>query len=150
MWIKTWGIPAQGLLEIARFRQSLAQQPRPADVSPVEWKERLWKQCFARVDEWLDYRPAVRHLADPRLATEIVKALKFFASERYDLVAWAVMPSHVHWVFRPCDCVRDEEELERIVDYIHANPVRAGLVVRPEDFAFSSAREHARCEGRMV
>ncbi len=36
-------------------------------------------------------------------------------------------------------CVRDGDELERIVDYIHANPVKAGLVQRAEDFPFSSA-----------
>jgi hypothetical protein len=35
--------------------------------------------------------------------------------------------------------VRDDGELERIIEYIHLNPVRAGLVQRPEDYAFSSA-----------
>jgi hypothetical protein len=37
-----------------------------------------------------------------------------------------------HWV-------RDEAELTRIRSYIERNPVSAGLVVRPEDWPWSSA-----------
>jgi putative transposase len=35
--------------------------------------------------------------------------------------------------------VRDETELERTVAYVEYNPVKAGLCVRPEEWAFSSA-----------
>ena len=42
--------------------------------------------------------------------------------------------SYDHWV-------RDERELERIAAYIENNPVQAGLATRPEDYAWSSARE---------
>ena len=41
--------------------------------------------------------------------------------------------SYDHWV-------RDDRELERIAAYIENNPVQAGLVARPEDYAWSSAR----------
>ena len=41
--------------------------------------------------------------------------------------------SYDHWV-------RDADELERIIRYIENNPVKAGLVIRPEDWLFSSAR----------
>jgi REP element-mobilizing transposase RayT len=40
--------------------------------------------------------------------------------------------SYDHWA-------RDEDELERIVDYIAANPTKANLAARPTDFRFSSA-----------
>ena len=192
-------IPAQGLLVIERVRRRLQRQARPADVQPDDWKTRQWKRLFASTDEWLDCQPAVRHLEDVRLTAEVVKSLKHFAGQRYDLIAWAVMPSHLHWVFRPRDewvetlgtavenrsprqriqhsvnlhtaiecnrllgrtggfwqresydhCVRDEDELERIVVYIHANPVRAGLVERSVDFDCSSAREHAVREGASM
>ena len=185
-------IPAEGLLEIERVRRRLRQQPRPADVACGDWRARQWKRLFAGTDKWLDCKPAVRHLADGRLAAEVVASVKHFDGQRYDLIAWVVMPSHLHWVFRPRDewvqglgpaaddrsprrriqhsinrhtatecnrllrrkggfwqresydhCVRDEDELERIVFYIHANPVRAGLVKRALDYEFSSAREHA-------
>jgi hypothetical protein len=33
--------------------------------------------------------------------------------------------------------------LRAVIDYIHANPVRRGLVARPEDWEWSSARWYA-------
>jgi len=41
--------------------------------------------------------------------------------------------SYDHWA-------RDEEELQRIIDYIENNPVAAGLCSKPEDWPWSSAR----------
>jgi type I restriction enzyme R subunit len=46
---------------------------------------------------------------------------RFWQEESYD-----------HWV-------RDAEEFERIMHYIEQNPVKAGLVERPEDWVYSSA-----------
>ena len=96
-------IPAQGVVEIEQVRCRLERRPRPADVRPDDWKTRQWKRLFARREEWLDCKPAVRSLEDKRLAAEVVRSLKYFDGERYDLVAWVVMPSHLHWVFRPRD-----------------------------------------------
>jgi len=48
---------------------------------------------------------------------------RFWQAESYD-----------HWV-------RDDRELERIVAYIENNPVKAGLVSRPEDYRWSIAAE---------
>jgi len=39
--------------------------------------------------------------------------------------------------------VTEMATLQRILDYIHANPVKRGLVARPEDWEWSSAREYA-------
>ncbi len=39
--------------------------------------------------------------------------------------------------------IRDDDHLWRAVEYVHANPVRAGLCGRPEDWEWSSARNHA-------
>ena len=39
--------------------------------------------------------------------------------------------SYDHWV-------RDERELERIVEYIEQNPVRAGLVANAEDYRWGA------------
>ncbi len=44
--------------------------------------------------------------------------------------------SYDHWV-------RDEAELSRVVEYIHMNPVVAGLVDSPEKYPFSSAHSGA-------
>jgi type I restriction enzyme R subunit len=154
-------------------------------MSGKDWKTRCWKQVFARIDQWLDHTPASRHLADDELAEVIVSTLRHFADERYELLAYVVMPSHFHWIFRPlpqwsetldpsrtpreyimqsvkgytarrCNqlrgwqgtfwqeesydhWVRDEAELERIVQYVEHNPVTAGLAAKPEDWPHSSA-----------
>lgn len=39
--------------------------------------------------------------------------------------------------------VGDESTLRTMIDYIHQNPVRRGLVDRPEDWIWSSARWYA-------
>jgi putative transposase len=39
--------------------------------------------------------------------------------------------------------VVEPETARLIIDYIHLNPVRRGLVERPEDWAWSSARWYA-------
>ena len=127
-------------------------------------------------------------MGDHRVAAAVRDAMLYFAGDRYDLLAYVVMPNHVHWVFRPLpawndrreqggDCrsarevvvhsfcrhsaivcnrmlrrtgpfwqhesydrvVRNDAELQRIVDYVELNPVKAGLCDRPEAWEFSSA-----------
>jgi len=197
-------IPASGLLDLAQFRSKLEAMRRPASVPTEQWTIDCWKRTFARCDDWLDRRPAVRHFSDPVLALIAANACRYWAGRRYDLLAYVVMPSHIHWVFRPYDlgqidvgqvgnlpqrdvgqvanlpssrsprsrimhtfklytarqcnrllsrrgafwqnesydhCVRDDEELERIIHYVEQNPVHAGLVRAAEEWEFSSARD---------
>ncbi|MCL4532611.1 MAG: transposase [Actinobacteria bacterium] len=116
------------------------------------------------------------HLQNPQIATLVENALVRFDGERYRLLAWVVMPNHVHVLIETfaghvlCDVVhswksytskkiamllgttgrfwqpeyydrmiRSEEHLTKAVEYIHWNPVKAGLVREPEDWRFSSA-----------
>jgi len=183
-------IPAQGLLDLAKYVKELASRSRPEHVSPAEHERNLRKLHFARMDGWLDRQPASRHLENPALAQLVVDSLFYFAGVRYDLFAYCVMPSHYHWVFRPIDAwvasidtllgekvrtarerighsvntytagkcngllnrhgafwqhesyehwIRDADEFNRIMEYIEMNPVKAGLVARPEEWRFSSA-----------
>jgi putative transposase len=125
-------------------------------------------------------------------------ALFHHNGERYDLIAFVVMPNHVHAVLLPMEVqrageeetkfvpigkitkglkgyvareanrwlgrtgqafwqdesydhwVRNEAELARIVTYTESDPVRCGLVARPEDWHWSSAweREYGRLVGQ--
>ncbi len=94
-------IPAQGLLDIAQLRERLHRKPIPNGLNAKEWQIRQWKMTFARAEEWLDHRPAARHLQDDRLAAQVVEAIHHFLGIRYDVFAFVVMPSHMHWVFQP-------------------------------------------------
>ena len=44
------------------------------------------------------------------------------------------------WQGRFHSCALDEEHLRHVARYVLLNPVRAGLVARPEDWPYSSAR----------
>ena len=94
-------IPAQGLLDLERLRAKLVREARPENTPPSEWRIAGWKRTFVRCDWWLDRHPAVRHLADAALAGVVRDACYYWAGRRYDLLAYVVMPSHLHWVFRP-------------------------------------------------
>jgi putative transposase len=96
-------IPATGLADIQRFRSQLESEQRPAEFGEEEWALRLQKRSFARIDDWLDGKPAVRHLQVPELAGIVQESLMFFAGKRLEVFAFVVMPSHFHWVFRPTD-----------------------------------------------
>jgi 1-hydroxy-2-methyl-2-(E)-butenyl 4-diphosphate synthase len=50
-------------------------------------------------------------LADPAIAGMMVKVLQHFDGERYDLLAWSVMPNHVHALLTPYE----GHELEKIL-----------------------------------
>jgi putative transposase len=67
-------IPAQGLLDLERYKAKLAQRPRPKQVSAEDWKIRQSKQLFARADEWMDKCLGARWFADSGLATIAVEA----------------------------------------------------------------------------
>jgi REP element-mobilizing transposase RayT len=87
-------------------------------------------------------------------------ALQHFDGDRYDLIAWSIMPNHIHVVFTAHESisktlhswksyiahaagermfereyydrlVRDERDLERTVAYVRGNPAKAGLVDWP-------------------
>jgi putative transposase len=176
-------IPAQGLLNLRNLEKQLSAAAAQAN-SPVD-KDLVWKKLFVEQEKWLDLSPAVRHLERPELAKIVADSLLHFSNVRYEMIAWVVMPSHFHWLFRPLDdwaatlpaetsarevimhsvksftahqcnqilhlsgpfwqqesfdhCVRDEEELERIFDYIENNPVKAGLCKYQEEWPYSSA-----------
>lgn len=183
-------IPAQGRLDLDGYRRTLSTHRKPAGHTDETWKVACWKLMFARADDWLDSKPAVRLLENSNLANAVMDALYHFAGYRYDLLAFVVMPSHIHWVFQPreewvrslptnqrkqtprerichsinrytaerCNSlrgtagtfwqhesydhwIRDVEEMERILRYVEANPIKAGLAAVPEDWLFSSAHQ---------
>jgi hypothetical protein len=43
--------------------------------------------------------------------------------------------------------IYSQKFLEQKIEYIHNNPVRAGIVERPEDYLYSSARNYAGLVG---
>jgi REP element-mobilizing transposase RayT len=134
-----------------------------------------------RVDAWIDAGHGSCVLREQRIAEMVQGSLLTFDSDRYKLLAWIVMPNHVHVLFQPvagwtvatiaaswkkftarkiCDgrwdsgdgphatvwhreywdrYIRNRRHFEQTVEYIHINPVKAGLVDCAEKWPWSSA-----------
>jgi len=71
---------------------------------------------------------------------EIAKNLKKIHPHK--LYAHALIFNHFHFLILPLQenihVIRNEDDFKRHLDYIHYNPVKHGIVERPEDFKQSS------------
>src|SRR5204863_9443525 len=61
-------------------------------------RDMIRKFLFSRVDEQLDAAFGSCWMQRPEIAQLVADALKFFDGNRYVLLAWCVMPNHVHVV----------------------------------------------------
>jgi REP-associated tyrosine transposase len=210
-------IPTELLREWKAEREEAIRQARNLPVSlQAERRLNAHRQFFKQYDEYLDNRCEVKWLAEARAATVVRENLYHHHGAKYELLAYCVMPNHVHVLLQPFqnessdallgqatslsadlerseeiisdECpdsaspltaimhslksytankvnevlgrtgalwqhesydhwVRDLGELERIVNYIKANPVRAGLCEKPSDWGCSSAHDRFQMDG---
>ena len=66
-------------------------------------KARLHYLHSTKVDRYLDSGAGSCRLRDEPIAAVVVEALTFFQGDRYELLAWCVMPNHVHVVLKPLE-----------------------------------------------
>ncbi|HUG94329.1 MAG TPA: transposase [Planctomycetaceae bacterium] len=180
------------------------------DKSPGAFARReiAHKRFFAAYDRYLDQNTRIDWFRRPEVAKIVRDNLYHHDGGKYRLLAYCVMPNHVHVLFLPLDDAgqpieraapgdllapldsvivsdeagdapsplsgimhslkgytakecnrlldrrgqfwqpesydhwcRDEAEIERIVEYIHWNPVRARLCREPVEWTFSSAHD---------
>ena len=85
-----------GLVQFVTFRL--------ADSMPVsrrgEWEHLLKvegdREKRTKLEEYLDLGHGECHLRDRKIAKIVEDAMLHFHNERYELLAWCVMPNHVH------------------------------------------------------
>ena len=85
-----------GLIQFVTFRL--------ADSMPAsrrgEWEHLLGiedvREKRAKLEEYLDRGVGECYLRDPRIAQLAAESLLYFHGKGYDLLAWCVMPNHVH------------------------------------------------------
>lgn len=63
----------------------------------------LSSEYFSKIENYLDSGSGSCWLRDPRIASIVAKALRYFDGDRYHLHAWTIMPNHVHILFRPLE-----------------------------------------------
>ena len=85
-----------GLIQFVTFRlaDSMPESRRG------EWEHLLKiaddREKRTKLEEYLDRGVGECHLGDPRIAKIAEAAMLHFHNERYELLAWCVMPNHVH------------------------------------------------------
>ena len=154
----------------------------PLDKQSVELRK--------KIQSWMDAGHGSCVLRVPHIGRMVQESLLFFDGQRYRVIAWVVMPNHVHVLFQTlsgwplakivaswkkftaraiCDYrrtqstvpgpatlpkdnspvwhrehwdrfIRNESHLYQAMEYIHYNPVKAGLTACAEDWPWSSAR----------
>ena len=63
--------------------------------------DRLNAELRHRIEDYLDLGHGACYLKRREIAEMVQDALLFFDGQRYQLVAWVVMPNHVHAIFLP-------------------------------------------------
>ena len=133
----------------------------------------LDNQCYHIVSATRDRVPI---FLDPDCASLVVEAIQFVRHERAYVLAYAVMPEHLHALLVPREgtsisrvmqsikgytarlvnerlgrrgplwqrsfydrMIRNERQLLETVNYVHMNPVVAGLEEEPKAYPYSSA-----------
>ena len=95
-------LPAREVVRLKQERQVMLEQARAAK-SPLTWheEEQLLAWYCDKVETLLDAGLGACWLRRPAVADLVVRALKIFDGQRYELRAWVVMPNHVHAVVWP-------------------------------------------------
>ncbi|RYF77544.1 MAG: hypothetical protein EOO39_03685 [Cytophagaceae bacterium] len=172
--------------EIRRaLQEEFEEEKRRQELSDKAFAESIdviSRRYFGKYDDWLDkQKSGPTYLNRKEVAQLVADSLVFHDADRIDLIAYCIMPNHVHVVFTLIGgqkengkanslssfmqsvksfsakrankalglagnfwekesydrCVRDDDELIRIVRYTLTNPVKAGLCEQWRDWLWS-------------
>ncbi len=95
-------LPAEVLeqwrMERDRIVQNAESQGRELTLHEQQELVRLYSD---KIESYLNAEHGKCYLRETKIAEIVTNALKHFDSERYDLIAWVIMPNHVHAVLKP-------------------------------------------------
>jgi len=157
--------------ELVKLEESL--KLLPAERFEIEQRK--------RIESFLDAGHGCCALKHDAIAETIQKTFTRFHGSKYGLLAWCIMPNHVHVLIRQINplpsivqswksytgkwalrylaeqglrspsgdtfwqpnywdrYIRNENHFQKTLEYIHENPVKAGLCSKPEEWRWSSA-----------
>ena len=95
-------LPAREVARLKHERAAILEQARAAK-RPLTWHEELQLLAWygEKVETLLDAGHGACWLSQPEIAGLVAQTLQYFASTRYELRAWVVMPNHVHAIVWP-------------------------------------------------
>jgi len=97
-------LPPRVLETWRREREGIVRRAREQNRTLTDHEELEIQRLYStRIETFLDSGHGECHLAKAEIATLVDEALRNFDGKRYDLVAWCIMPNHVHVIVRPFD-----------------------------------------------
>jgi len=75
----------------------LARMEESLRAAPAAWRDAERRR---RIEDWIDAGHGCCLLREPEAARLVQDSLLHFDAERYRLLAWVVMPNHVHALFQ--------------------------------------------------
>ena len=94
-------LPEDILQQHKAEREALLAKARASGTLSTAEQERLNLLVSRRIQQYLDRGAGACHLANPQIAEMVAQALRHFNTQRYRLLAWCIMPNHVHVVMQP-------------------------------------------------
>jgi putative DNA methylase len=129
-------IPVALLREWRQRRESHSQQMPLLGVSPAEHRMRVHKQFFASYDRYLDNHTQRDWLANAKVAGVIRDNLHHHNGTKYELLAYSILPNHVHVLFQPFEHV---DEAASFVNRIHGASEPKKTSAEAGSFAYEDA-----------
>jgi putative DNA methylase len=101
-------IPLHVIQEIQERRDLELRKRRLSGTAGVEVRSRIHKQAFADYDAYLDRNQGVDWLARPEVAAMLQDNLYHHRGNKYHLLAYCIMPNHVHVLLLPIEIRSDK------------------------------------------
>jgi REP element-mobilizing transposase RayT len=81
----------------------------------------------------------------PLFCDILISNIKHYREKyKFSILGYVIMLTHFHWIIEVDDeVIRDQKMFWNKLNYIHKNPVKSGLVLKSEDYKYSSARNYA-------
>jgi len=114
------------------------------------WFEEAREKCKVQVLSFCLMRNHVHFIAVPESGFSLAKMIHT-VHRRYAYYHNQKFRHSGHlWEGRYYSCVLDDNHLMAAVRYVERNPVRSGIVEKPWDWVWSSAREHLELEKGII
>lgn len=96
-------IPQVVLDDLKKRHQATLKEGIPHGRTRGQFFEQTHKRFFAEYDQQLDTNREIRDLANPRVAAKVRENLYHFHDVKYRLLAYCIMPNHVHVLLQPLE-----------------------------------------------
>ena len=122
-------LPREILDQLQAERQAIENATRAGvTVSADQTRILKLRATIQKAEQFLDGGHGNCFMLDPRIAQIVAGAIQFFDGKHYRLLAWCVMPNHVHVVFTPLGDRKLETVLHSWKSFPRSRPIHFSIV----------------------